>query len=162
MLEEVSTVRLYLLRALYLLNLVLLGPTTCAVIIKHQGLTDPLPAVAYSFWGVLAALSALGIRYPVKMLLLVFVQLLYKSSWMLAVALPLWSTYRTGDYTQVMVLGIVLDVIAIPWAMGLYLWIAYVKAPGDRWRGRPPGRKAALATRVFPGKGFTLHNFRQS
>jgi hypothetical protein len=88
--EEVSTVRLYLHRALYLLNLVSLGPTTWPVLIKHQGLTDPLQAVAYSFWGGLAALSALGIRYPVKMLLLVFVQLLYKSSWMLAVALPLW------------------------------------------------------------------------
>jgi hypothetical protein len=53
----------------------------------------------------------------------------FRSSWMLAVALPLWSTYRTGDYTQVMVLGIVLDVIAIPW---LYVCLAYVKAPGDR------------------------------
>jgi len=72
--KEVSTVRLYLLRALYLVNLGLLGPTTWPVLIKHQGLTDPLQAVAYSFWRALAALSIPGIRYPVKMLPLVFVQ----------------------------------------------------------------------------------------
>lgn len=139
--KDVSTVRLYLLRVLYLVNLLLLGPTTWPVLIKHEGLTDSLQAVAYSFWGVLAALSVLGIRYPTKMLPLVFVQFLYKSTWMLAVALPLWSTYRTGDYTQVMIFGIVLDVIAIPW---LYVWATYVKAPGDRWRGKQSELEGSL------------------
>lgn len=82
------------------------------------------------------------------MLPLLFVQLLYKSIWMLAVALPLWSTYRSIDYTQDMLIGIVLDVVAIPWP---YVWAVYVKEQGDRWKGKPevtegvqPHMKAAV------------------
>lgn len=132
--KEVSTLRLYLLRALYLLNLVLLGATIWPTLIKHEGLSDPVQAVAFGFWGALAALSGLGIRYPLKMLPLLFVQLLYKSIWMIAVALPLWSTYRSIDYTQDMVFGIAVDLICIPW---VYVWQSYVKGHGDRWRGKP-------------------------
>lgn len=146
--KEISTLRLYLLRALYLLNLVLLGATVWPTLIKHEGLSDPVQAVAFSFWGALAALSGLGLRYPLKMLPLLFVQLLYKSIWMIAVAVPLWSTYRSIDYTQDMVIGIVLDLIAIPWP---YVLEAYLKEHGDRWRGKPqapegvqPPMKAAL------------------
>lgn len=49
--KQVSNLRLYLLRALYLLNFVLLGATVWPTLIKHEGLSDPLQAVAFSFGG---------------------------------------------------------------------------------------------------------------
>ena len=126
--KDVSTVRLYLLRMLYLLNLVLLGAAIWPMLLKHEGMSDPVQAAAYSFWGALAALSAIGLRYPLRMLPILFMQLLYKSIWICAAALPQWHLFHA--YTRPMVFGIVLDLIAMPWS---YVYAAYIKEPGDRW-----------------------------
>ena len=74
--KEVSTFRLYLMRALYLLNFVLLGLDVWPEVLRHQGAWDPLKGVAFSFWAALSALSGLGVRYPVKMLPLLLLQLI--------------------------------------------------------------------------------------
>jgi hypothetical protein len=128
--KEVSTLRLYLMRALYLLNFVL-GVFVWPDLIKHQGLSDPLQGVAISFWAALFTLSGLGVRYPLKMLPLLFMQLFYKSVWLIAVALPLWLAGRSTDLTSGMVIGVVLDLIVIPWP---HVLANYVKERGDRWR----------------------------
>jgi hypothetical protein len=129
--EEASTFRLYLLRLLYLLNFVLLGLDVWPAIINHVGAWDPVKGVAFSFWAALSALSGLGIRYPLKMLPLLLLQLSYKSVWLLAVALPLWSAGQSTDLTMPFVIGAGLDLIAIPWP---YVLANYVKQRGDRWR----------------------------
>jgi hypothetical protein len=98
-----------------------------------------------SFWAALATLCALGIRYPLKMLPLLFIQLLYKSIWMTAVALPLWSSYRSNGYVRDMVLGIALDLIAIPWP---YVVATYFRERGERWRGKPQAAGAASESPV--------------
>jgi hypothetical protein len=140
--KEVSTLRLYLMRALYLLNFAL-GAFVWPDIIKHRGLSDPLQAVAISFWAALFTFSALGIRYPLKMLPLLFMQLFYKSVWLLAVALPLWLAGRSTDLTDGMVFGVVLDLIVIPWP---YVLTTYVKERGDRWRGQARAPWASSGT----------------
>ena|SRR5205807_5600527 len=129
--EDVSTFRLYLMRLLYLLNFVLLGLQVWPVIINHQGAWDPVRGVAFSFWAALSALAGLGIRYPLKMLPLLLLQLLYKSIWVIAIALPLWSAFRSIELTKVMAIGAVVDLIIIPWP---YVLVTYVKKRGDRWR----------------------------
>jgi hypothetical protein len=129
--EDVSTFRLYLMRLLYLLNFVLLGLQVWPVIINHVGAWDPVRGVAFSFWAALSALAGLGLRYPLKMLPLLLLQLLYKSIWVIAVALPLWSAFRSIELTKVMAIGAVVDLIVIPWP---YVLANYVKKRGDRWR----------------------------
>ena len=130
--EGVSTLRLYLMRALYLLNFGLGLLYVWPGLTKHEGLSDPLQAVATSFWAALFTLSALGLRYPLKMLPLLFMQLFYKSVWLIAVALPLRLGGRpAADLTDGMVVGVVLDLIVIPWP---YVLANYVKERGDRWR----------------------------
>jgi len=129
--EHVSTLRLFLLRLVYLVNLVAVGIGAWAEIINHRGAWDPLRGVAFSFWAALSALSGLGLRYPLKMLPLLFMQLLYKSVWLIAMAPPLWSVGRSVDLTKGMALGVVLDLIAIPWP---YVLANYVTLRGDRWR----------------------------
>jgi uncharacterized membrane protein len=66
------------------------------------------------------------------MLPLLLLQLFYKVVWLLAVALlPMWSAVRSTDLTHAMVIGVVLDLIGIPWR---YVVASYVKDRGDKWR----------------------------
>ena len=68
------------------------------------------------------------------MLPLLFMHLFYKSVWLTAVALPLRLGGRpAADLTDGMVVGVVLDLIVIPWP---YVLANYVKERGDRWRGQ--------------------------
>jgi hypothetical protein len=129
--NEISTFRLYLMRLLYLLNFVLLGLDVWPGIITHRGAWDPLHGVAFSFWAALSALSGLGVRYPVKMLPLLLLQLLYKVVWLSAVALPMWSVVRSTDIARAMLIGVVVDLVGIPWP---YVLANYVKGRADRWR----------------------------
>jgi len=129
--SEVSTLRLYVMRLLYLLNFVMLGLSVWPAIIKHSGAWDPVKGVAFSFWAALSLLSALGLRYPLKMTPMLLMQFVYKTIWVLAIALPLWPTFRSLEITRVMAGGMVVDLIVIPWG---YVFATFVKAPGDRWR----------------------------
>ena len=49
---------------------------------------------------------------------------------LLAVALPSWSSVRSTDLAGAMVIGVVLDLIAIPWP---YVWRPFITGSGDRW-----------------------------
>ena len=129
--KEVSTFRLYLMRFVYLLNFVLLGSDVWPAIFRHQGVWDPTKGVAFSFWAALSVLSGLGLRYPLKMVPLLLLQMFYKAVWLLAVGLPMWSAVRATDLAHAMVIGIVVDLIAIPWP---YVVASFVSEPGDRWR----------------------------
>src|SRR5438552_13652033 len=129
--EQASMFRLYLMRLLYLLNFVLLGLQVWPALINHVGAWDPVKGVAFSFWAALSALSIVGLRYPLKMVPLLLLQMLYKSIWVLAVALPLWSTFRSMELTRIMGLGALVDIAIIPWP---YVLANYVKRGGDRWK----------------------------
>ncbi len=139
---EVSLLRLYVMRALYLLILLGVGSMALPGLTNPAAPIEPMRGVALSFWGALAVLAAVGLRYPLQMLPLLFVQLVYKTIWLLAVALPLWSAgsefdAATAEFARAMMIGIVLDLLVIPWG---YVLAYYVRKPGDRWtkgQGRP-------------------------
>jgi hypothetical protein len=65
------------------------------------------------------------------MLPLLLLQLLYKSIWLIAVWLPLRSAGVSTGLTKTMAIGVVVDLIVIPWP---YVLTTYVKQRGDRWR----------------------------
>jgi len=69
--EELSTFRLYLMRGLYLLITVGLGSIIWPLMFHHKP-WDLMHSVAMALLAALSALMALGIRYPVKMLPLLF------------------------------------------------------------------------------------------
>jgi len=133
---EVSTFRLYLMRALYLLMLLGLGITIWPGIIHHSTTVKLMDGVASSILGAVAILAAVGIRYPLQMLPLLLLELAWKSIWLIAFALPLWSTHQMDAATRETLanclMGIVVP-IAIPWR---YVLANYVRKPGDRWKGR--------------------------
>lgn len=131
MAQEVSTLRLYVMRGMYLLNCLLVGSGVSAEFIRRQQPWDPMTGVAFSFWAALAGLSALGIRYPLAMLPLLFIQLFYKTFWLLAVYVPLRAAGCSSDLTLGFLIAIVLNIIVIPWP---YVFAYYIKKPGDSWR----------------------------
>lgn len=131
--EDVSLFRLYLLRALYLGNFVMLGLSVWPGILTHTGWANPLEGVAVAFWGALSVLCIIGVRYPLKMLPLIFLQFTYKLIWVLAVALPRLSSGAPTWYMKPMLMGVLMEPIFIPWP---YVFATYLRKAGDRWRSR--------------------------
>src|SRR5262245_61486721 len=119
------------MRAMYLLNFGLVGAGVVTEFIHREEPWAAIPGVAFSFWAALAVLSALGIRYPLAMLPILFMQLLYKAFWLLAVYVPLRAAGRSSDLAMGFSIAIILDIIVIPWP---YAFAQFMKIPGDRWR----------------------------
>jgi len=130
MVEEVSLARLYVMRGMYLVNCLLVGSGVWYEFTHRQYAWDPITGAAFSLWAALGGLSALGIRYPLAMLPLLFMQLFYKTFWMFAVYLPLRAAGRTTDLMQPFLIAIVIDLLVIPWT---YVFAHYLRKPGERW-----------------------------
>jgi hypothetical protein len=134
---QVSTFRLYVLRAAYLLIAVGLALMVWPRLINH---TDDWALRRGDTFGLLAGiqvLAMLGIPYPIKMIPLLLFELVWKAIWLVTIALPLWRGGQidpgTADSVNACVMGVVVSLIAIPWP---YFVAAYVKAPMDRWTTR--------------------------
>ena len=139
--SEVSTFRLYLLRAMYVFMAVGLAIFKLGPAILHPGNLSPQDSVIVSVLGAFALLAVLGIRYPLKMLPLLFFEFVWKAIWVLAFGLPLLLSAQLdpnvsfgGTETLVnCLLGVVLVPLVTPWG---YVFKQYLRAPGDRWGGK--------------------------
>ena len=78
---EITTLRLYLLRAMYLFIAVGLVLTVWPAIIAPPNTTANASTVVRSLLGALAVLCLLGLRYPLQMLPLLLFELLWKVIW---------------------------------------------------------------------------------
>ena len=115
----VSKFRFYLLRVYYIVIILMLGIEVWTNIFTHKGMWDPLPAVAFSFWGAFTVLAILGILHPLKMVPLLLVQFSYKLIWLIILGYPLWTANRiegfSAELTKANLIGVVLDLLIIPW-----------------------------------------------
>jgi hypothetical protein len=135
---ELSLFRLYVLRATYLLVAIGLGVEIWPLIL--QSATTPpehMKGVVRAVLGAVSVLALVGVRYPVRMLPLLFFELVWKSIWVFVIGLPLWRAGRldaaTSETWQACLMGLVIFPLAIPWP---YVMRTYVIARGDRWRAR--------------------------
>ncbi len=94
--SEVSIFRIYLLRARYLLIAVGLAIMIWPGILSPPENLSHMGSVVRSVLGAVSLLAALGIRYPVKMLPLLFFELVWKCIWV-ADSTPLRATLRRGN-----------------------------------------------------------------
>ncbi|WP_282080532.1 hypothetical protein [Aquimarina algiphila] len=126
--KKLSKIRLYLMRGLYLLTFLSLGYNSWLEIIIPSEKWGPYDGITFSFWAAYATLMGIGIRYPIKMLPLLLLQLFYKSVWLIGIAYPLWSTDQldsvSADFLRPFLIAIPVDLIVIPWG---YVWIHYIK-----------------------------------
>jgi hypothetical protein len=130
--QEVSLVRLYVLRAAYLLLVVGAGGMILPVLISHGPMArGVIPALI----GGVALLAIVGLKYPLLMLPLLMFEFAWKSLWLLVFGLP---QYLSGqlpptfaeDFFNIS-FGVVVMPLVIPWG---YVWRHYVKGSADRWR----------------------------
>jgi hypothetical protein len=131
---DVSLLRLYALRAGYLLIAVGMGTQIWPLVFHHRHWDDLMHGVAVSMLAALTALALLGVRYPLKMLPLLFMEVAWKTVWVVAMGLPLWQAGTmdadAADTMKACLMGVIFLVV-MPWS---YVFANYVKASGDRWR----------------------------
>lgn len=133
--HSISTPRLYLLRAMYLLLAVGLGLSIWPSILFAPLDVADSKTVVRALLGAVGVLALWGVRYPLRMLPLLLFELLWKAIWLLAFALPLW---RNGSLDAnamenafECLAGVVLVTLATPWR---YVVQNYVRAPTEPWR----------------------------
>lgn len=139
----ISLVRLYALRAVYLFVAAGIALTVWPLLIDHEPGWPLMNGVVCSLLAAVSILAALGVRYPLKMLPVLLFELLWKAIWLVAVALPLWRSGALDPATM----GTVRDcapavilVAVIPWR---YVYVHYLKSPGDRWKAGAATSSAA-------------------
>ncbi len=135
--NDVGTLRLYLLRGMYLLMAAGLAATIWPSIVSPPTLVAGHGSVIRALLGALAVLSLLGLRYPLRMIPLLLFELLWKVIWVVASAIPMWrgpglDAYATETLFACM-MGVVLVPIVIPWG---YVIQHYARTPGEPWSRR--------------------------
>ena len=135
--NHVSIVRLYLLRAMYLLIALGLATTVWPHIVSPPDLVTGPKSVIRALLGALAVMSLLGLRYPLQMLPLLLFELLWKVIWVVASGVPMWLGPGLDEYASetlfACLMGVVLVPIVIPWG---YVIERYARSPGEPWRSR--------------------------
>jgi hypothetical protein len=130
--EDVSLVRLYVLRATYLLLVIGLGALVVPDVMRHAVTSrGVIPSLLAGMW----LLAFVGLRYPLQMLPLLLFEFAWKLIWMLAYGIPQWSAGQMSptfaeDLFNIG-LGVILMPLVIPWG---YVVRRYVRQPGTRWR----------------------------
>ncbi len=117
--EGVRPINVYLLRLLFLLVFLIVGHDSWTGLFIHQGPWDPVRAAAVCMWAGYSALSIIGVFHPLKMLPIVAFEILYKTTWLLVVAYPLWSAHQlagtpAGEMTRVFI-GVPVLAVIMPW-----------------------------------------------
>src|SRR5689334_4730709 len=92
--HDLSTFRLNLLRAMYLLTLVGLGITIWPLFARSPLGVESMKSVVRAVLVGLSLMAALGLRYPLKMLPLLLFELTWKVVWVAAFGIPLWLAHR--------------------------------------------------------------------
>ena len=132
---DVSTFRLYLLRATYLLLAVGLALMIWPRLIGHTSAWALKNGDTFGLLSGVQILAVLGLRYPLRMLPLLLFELTWKSVWLLTIALPLWRANvidaGTAESIKACGMGVIICLVAIPWN---YVLLKFVREAGDRWR----------------------------
>jgi hypothetical protein len=142
---DVSLFRLYALRAGYLFVAAGIAATIWPLLINRPPGWPLMNSVVCSMLAAVSVLAALGIRYPLQMLPVLLFELTWKSIWLIAVALPLWSANQLDARTWETVTDCLTAVILIPLIPWRYVITQFVTKPGNRWR-RTAGIRAIPAS----------------
>ncbi|MDJ1472807.1 hypothetical protein [Xanthocytophaga flava] len=115
--EGVRRINIYLLRLLF--TLMFLTYDSWKYIFTHTGPWNTVDAAAWCMWGAYSSMSFIGIFHPLKMLPIVLFDIIYKSTWLIIVAFPLWLNNELAgspaEYMTMVFSGVIVFVIAMPW-----------------------------------------------
>ena len=130
--DELSRLRLYILRAVYLLIGLGEGSQVLPFLFAHDpSARGVIPALLSG----LCLLCLLGLKYPRQMLPLLLFELAWKYIWFFAFGLP---QYLSGEVSptfaedfKAITAGVILMPLVLPWG---FVWRHYIMERGDRWR----------------------------
>ena len=126
--------KINLLRFMFVLQAVIMGGFVWYQILFESAGWPWALGLAKSMLGALALLSFLGVRYPLQMLPLMIYELAWKTTWMMAIALPAWLGNRMTDGIENLFydcIGVVIVYLAIPWR---YAFARFLVQPAEAWR----------------------------
>jgi hypothetical protein len=132
--HEMSIFRLYTLRVCYLILAVGLGLYIWPSVIHHTADSAIAHGIQISLLAGLGLTAVLGLRYPVQMLPLLLFELIWKTIYLLAFALPLWSANQVTAAAAEDIRACLMVVIFIPLIPWRYVARHYILEPGNRWR----------------------------
>jgi len=117
--EGVPPINIYLLKLLFTLMFLFLTYDSWTHIIHHTGPWDPANSAAWFMWGSCSVISIIGIRRPLRMLPIVLFEIVYKTAWLIIVALPLYQRNElagtpSGSMADNFML-VILPIVAMPW-----------------------------------------------
>ena len=133
--NRVPLVRLYALRAVYLLIALFLLSSAAPNLTQLRAHADDGRCAGGAI-GVGAG-PLLGLRYPLQLLPLMLFELSWKLIWLVAYGLPLWSAGALGadnaqTFHRAVAIGVPIVLLVLPWR---HLWDNYIaRAAGHRWR----------------------------
>jgi hypothetical protein len=131
--NDVSTFRLYLLRASYLFVVVGLGFMIWPGILDHTPSWTLMRTVVHAMLGAVSILCVIGVFHPLRMIPVLLFELTWKALWLVAFALPLWRADRLDPQTMTSVgecvFGVVVVSLVLPWG---HVWRRYLRGPGAR------------------------------
>ena len=87
---EVSPLRLWVMRAMFLFMAAGIGATIWPLIVRHGPAVPHMTGVAWALLGTIGLLALLGLRYPLQLIPLLLFELSWKAIWLAAFALPRW------------------------------------------------------------------------
>ena len=129
--SDVSLVRLYVLRAMYLVLAIGGGIAFLPQLIGHEPTArGVIPSMLAGMW----LLACFGLRYPLQMLPILLFELAWKTIWLVDYGLPQWmagvNTPLFKEDFKMIALGPVIFILVIPWG---YIYRHYLKNQGTRW-----------------------------
>lgn len=131
---EVSLLRLYVLRAMYLFITAGLGAVVWPSVLQAGQHWELMEGTVSCMLAAFSLLCLLGLRYPLQMLPVLLWEVLWKTLWLARVPLPQWLAGRVDPTLMASVFAcsmVLLVYLAVPWG---YVFNTYVRTPGARWR----------------------------
>lgn len=131
---DIAPWRLYPLRAAYLLMALGAGYLNWSQIVDPTQSWAMMEGVVVTMLAAMSALALLGLRHPLRMLPLMFWEILWKLIWLARVAYPAWQADQITDALagNIVACGLVVILIAVtPWD---HVWRRYITGPGEGWR----------------------------
>jgi hypothetical protein len=130
--QELSLLRLYVLRAIYFLIAFGEGSQVVPALFAHEPTArGVIPALLSG----LCLMCLLGLRYPRQMLPLLLFEMAWKYIWFFAFGLPQYLSGQVpptfAEDFPAITFGVAIMPFVIPWG---YVWRNYLIAAGDRWR----------------------------
>jgi len=107
------------MRSLFFLNFISLSYDNWSTILFPEEQMDTLTGVTISFWAAFSVLNLFGIRFPLKFIPILLLQLLYKSAWIIGTYLPAKNSGQLDEdlisFFWICVAGIILNLLVLPW-----------------------------------------------